>query len=403
MKYKSIFILYCSVLGLVVGSLSALFLILVNGLIHLVWNKIPEMIGSLSLYPLIVGIIGGILVGCVQTYMGAYPRTMHETIGEFKVNKKIEYKNRIGKNFISALIVLAFGASLGPEAALSSILGGLISWVGDQMKWNLARKNQLVELSLGAMMAAVFRAPFVGISEKIEIDVKQSQIKNKWNKIILYGITAFFGFLGFKFINGLFPKETVFEIRVMSIDWDIHGLLIYLPCVILGLLFGYFFLYLEKETDKLAQFIKNPFVLSISAGVLIGVFGIISPYFLFSGEHEIFPLSVEYERFSILFLLFLGIGKALLTNICFSFGWRGGKIFPAIFSSASIGLAAAQLLPYMPGLTVGIVVASSVTIIMKQPLVTAAVLFFLLPIQFFPIILITCLLVRKSDLIISKK
>lgn len=135
---------------------------------------------------------------------------------------------------------------------------------------------------------------------------------------------------------------------------------------------------------------------------MIGLLGMISPYFLFSGEHELLRLSKDYREISRWFLLFLAIGKVILTNLCFAFGWRGGKIFPAIFSSATIAFTMVSFFPYTPGLIVSIVVAASVTIILKQPLVTIALLLFLFPVQFFPAIVFICYLAQYLDSRIAK-
>lgn len=121
----------------------------------------------------------------------------------------------------------------------------------------------------------------------------------------------------------------------------------------------------------------------------------LSPYFLFSGEHQLIGFSEIALDQSVNELLLLGIGKAVLTVICFSFGWKGGTIFPAIFSSTAIGFALANTFPFMPGLIVGLVVAASVTIILDQPYVTAAILLFLFPVPFFPAILMSCIAAKK--------
>lgn len=403
MKYNSIFIIYCITLGFLVGVFSAVFLLLVNFCIHFVWSVIPSNMNDFQFYPLIVGLIGGILVGVFQKYIGSYPKTMHETMHEFKQNKKIGYKNRLSKNFISAVIVLTFGASLGPEAALASLLGGMISWVGDRMKITLKRKEQLVQLSIGAMLAGVFHAPIIGLSESVEIDWKEQSFKRKWKKIVVYVVTAYFGFLGFVLTNRIFPREAVFEIRVSSISWSMDAILLYLPALLVGLLFGYAFLLMEKMSEKLASLLNKPIILALIAGLAIGVLGTISTLFLYSGEHEILSLTSNYEEYTLEFLIFLGIGKALLTNLCFSFGWRGGKIFPAIFASTALGLAFVQVFPFTPGLLIAVVVSTSVTIIFKQPILTIALLLFLLPIQLFPLVCLTCFIAKKIDNIILNK
>lgn len=84
----------------------------------------------------------------------------------------------------------------------------------------------------------------------------------------------------------------------------------------------------------------------IAAGVFLGACGLLSPYLLFSGEHYLFTFTKSGLDQSFIYLLLIGLGKTVLTNLLFAFGWRGGKIFPAIFASAAIGLSLAVVLPH---------------------------------------------------------
>ncbi|MFV0556047.1 MAG: chloride channel protein [Lactovum sp.] len=402
MKFKSVFVFYCLSMGILIGIFSALFLSLVNFLIHSVWHTIPSYL-NLPFYPLLVGLLGGLLIGLFQTKVGDYPKTMHDTLAEFKDNNKVTYTNyQIIKNFFSALIVLAFGASLGPEAALASLLGSMISWLGDRMKWTLARKEELVNLGTAAILSIIFRAPFAGLSEPLEEQYEQKSFRFNWKKLLLYGLTTASGILSFSLTSQLFPKEAVFTLRFPKVEWTREVFLLIIPALVLGFLFGHLFLIIETVTKEIAKKIEKPLILTLIAGLFIGIFAMLSPYFLYSGEHEILSFSKEASQMGTLSLLSIAIGKALLTNICFSFKWRGGKIFPAIFSSASAGFVLANLFPYTPALTIGVVVAASVTTIMKQPLVVAALLLFLFPIQFFPFILFTCLLISSLSSYLTK-
>lgn len=395
MKFDSMFIFMSSLLGIFVGMVASLFLVILNMFIHFIWVTVP---GNLewSYYPLIVGLIGGLLVGLFQKYLGDYPKTMHQTLQEFKETGSVRYKKRVGKNVLAAWIVLAFGASLGPEAALSSILGGLISWVGDKMKLTLKRREEFLNLGIGTMMATIFHAPLLGMGEALEKDTitKQSTKKN-WPKILLYGWTTLLGILGFTSINRLFPKEALFGLRFAKVNWQPEVLWLIVPALIIGVIFGILFLKLEEISEKIAKKITNKLFAAILAGALIGVAGMISPYLLFSGEHQLLSFSGSAAKESVLFLVLLALGKSLLTNICFAFGWRGGKIFPAIFASVAIGFAIITIFNYTPGLVIGIVVAASVTIILNQPIVTGALLLFLFPLQFFPAIVVACYLSGK--------
>lgn len=392
MRFSTIFVFYSCVLSLLVGIVAGTFLTITNVLTNILWASIPQKI-ALPIYPVIVGIIGGILVGIIQTRIGNYPTTMHDTLKDFKQTGRVTYRNQIAKNFFSAIVVLTFGASLGPEAALAGILGGLITWVGDHLKMTIQRKEALLKLSLGTMLAAVFRAPLAGVGEVMERGERKKTIgTKKLQRIALYAVSTGFGLIGFLAIKHLFPEESTFSLRISDgIVWKWEVVLFAPIAWIVGGLFGVLFLKLETFTDKLAARLANPMLAAIIAGILLGLFAMCSPYFLFSGEHQLLPFSRNALEQPLASLLLLGIGKAFLTNLCFSFGWRGGKIFPAIFSSTAVGFATVKFCSYMPGLLLGILVAASITIILEKPYVSTALLIFLFPLQFFPVILVSSL------------
>ncbi|MFV0559791.1 MAG: chloride channel protein [Enterococcus sp.] len=389
-KFNSIFVLYCSILGLLVGAIGALFLLVVNELIHFVWVTIPESTG-IPFYPLVIGIVGALLIGLMHSKIGEkYPKTMHDVLAEYKQTKRVAYKKEVSKNVFSSLLILALGASVGPEAALSGIIGGLITWVGDRMKLTMRKRDELVKVGIGAMISTIFHAPLAGMGEAFEDSAESYQ--HKYVKYILYGLTTAFGYVGFQLVRMIFPSEGVFAIRFSEIKWEKEILLFVIPALIIGMLFGNFFNWCEKICDNLVKNISSVYFRALIGGVVLGILGIASPYFLFSGEHQMAELTANALSYSPLFLLALGFGKSFLTHIGFATGWRGGKIFPAIFASAAVGFAFVGLVPYTPGVLVSIITTASVTIILGSPIVAITLLLFLFPIQFILVILLVAFL-----------
>ena len=108
---------------------------------------------------------------------------------------------------------------------------------------------------------------------------------------------------------------------------------------------------------------------------------------LFSGEFRIVPFSEEMLRFSVLYLLIIGIGKAVVTNLGFVMGWRGGTFFPAIFCSVAIGGALAQMLPGDPRITIAIVLTTSLMMILRNAPLVIILLMLLISVQLLPIVI----------------
>lgn len=393
-QFKLIFVLYSLLLGLLIGGLAAAFLALINLSTHLIW-QVGYSHFNHPAYPLVIGLFGGILVGLMQRSWGPYPKTMHETLSEFKQTGAVAYQHQVGKNIIAALVVLACGASLGPEAALSAIVGGLITWLGDRLKLTAHQQTLFLNMGIGAMLATIFHAPFAGVGEAIEKTPLREHCKSHFNQMLLYILTTATGLLGFTLVNQLFPKESPFALHTPTIHWTLAVWPLLILALIVGFVFGNLFLKIEQWCQWLADTIHRPVLLAVIAGICLGACGLLSPYLLFSGEHYLLTFTKSGLDQSFGYLLLIGLGKTVLTNLIFAFGWRGGKIFPAIFASAAIGLSLAVLFPYTPGLLVATVVAVSCTIIVAQPYVTATLLLFLLPLQFFPIILIACIGTHK--------
>ena len=79
-------------------------------------------------------------------------------------------------------------------------------------------------------------------------------------------------------------------------------------------------------------------------------------------------------------LLLSGILKLCITAVCLNTGWRGGHIFPIIFSGSSIGYSVASILPIDPVASVAIVTTAISSYALRKPIAIT-----LLLLMFFPL------------------
>src|SRR5699024_12452548 len=84
-------------------------------------------------------------------------------------------------------------------------------------------------------------------------------------------------------------------------------------------------------------------------------------------------------------------------------GWRGGILYPAIFSIVAVWSCTSQFIPIQPAITVSLAVVASITIILEKALLTAVLLIFLLPISLAPLIFITAYIVMLIHKFLLKK
>lgn len=163
--------------------------------------------------------------------------------------------------------------------------------------------------------------------------------------------------------------------------------------MVVGIAFGCFFVYLENSFAKLINIRLGPTMQGIIFGLTLALASLVSPDIMFSGEFRIVPFSNEALNLSVAFLILLALLKAVLTNLGFVMGWRGGTIFPAIFSSVAVGVACAMLLPGNLRVNAIVVVTASLTRILGKPILVIVLLFFLVAVELSPVIIVIALLV----------
>ncbi|MEG7759750.1 chloride channel protein, partial [Listeria monocytogenes] len=71
-------------------------------------------------------------------------------------------------------------------------------------------------------------------------------------------------------------------------------------------------------------------------------------------------------------------------------------IFPAIFTSTVMGYIATYWIDGSTGFLITVFVTACCTKIVGKPVLTASILLFIFPLQFFPFILLTAFIVNKN-------
>ncbi|MBC1435382.1 chloride channel protein [Listeria rocourtiae] len=394
MKLRLQFVLsaYGAILGAFVAILSFLFIVTINQLIGLLWNNPHDAFPNPSYWPLIICPIGGIFVGLAQKYIGTYPSEMDEVMGEFHKNGRVEYRGRIWRNIVAAIIILTFGASLGPEAALVSICAGLVTWVGDKLSFTYQERKDFTEFGIGTMLSIIFVTPFYGIVATQEKRPKIQDKKLHAQKIVIYVISIATGLLLLHYLLGLRGDSGLFVLLGQStISWQ--ELLLFIPLVFAGKYFGLIYGQFGKIVTWITKRLPhNPIILAVIGGLALGITAYFLPYMLFSGEHYFPDITSASKNMSFLLLLTIGLAKLFITKVCLGTGWRGGHIFPIIFASIITGFAFTHILPFDSIFIVAVFATASCTNILKRPLASALLVMFFFPYILWPFVFVAAYL-----------
>lgn len=360
-------LIFAPMLGAVAGF-STLAFVKVLGFIHeFLWEYLPDKIGGLTfIYILAACLLGGLLVGLSNKHFGNWPKGLDEALEDYKKTKRFDYKH-LGGGTLASFASLGFGASLGPEAALISIIGGFSTWVSDKLK---AISNVSIDGLAGAV-GAIF-SPLGGAA----IAVEETKAKTLSGKILSIAPSLLAAASGF-YLFAHFSSGGFFSFNFLPYTFASGDILWSLIVVAAACALGWIFVQFETLTAKVFAPYKNqPLVLGVIGGLCLAVLAAGSSYVLFSGHEGIQEIMDEAGELTAAFLLLSALAKILATAILLDTGWKGGKFFPLMFAGAALGLALSMLLPGiapMVGIATGI--AGVLGFVLKKPLASAVLVF----------------------------
>lgn len=391
-KFKNnlLFLLYTAVLGAIVGVIIWTFLRLMNLGIELFWDFLPSQF-SLPVYPLLICTLGGLLTGIWKRKFGDYPEELSVVLGSVKKTGRYKYSN-VFSTIVSALLPLIIGASVGPEAGLTGIIAGLCTWVGDKLKRFRREVEELTEIGLSATLGTIFRSPMFGFMEPIEAD--EEAVLPKASKIVLYFAAILSSFGVFILLNRLFG----IEVGIEGMEAESLSPLTYMyaiPLTIAGIAGGWLLFLFEKLTAALKnKFSKYTVLRATTGGVLLGIFGMLLPLTMFSGESQITQVTENMKAIGAGMLILIAVAKLLLTNICIESGLKGGHFFPVIFCGICIGCALSLVFNVSATLCAAAATTALVGHTLKKPIATVLLLMIIFPPGMIPIMLFSAIAAR---------
>lgn len=357
--------LLLSLPAVAIGIASSLILIVVmkiaSALQNLLWQRLPGTLGIAQDSPLwIIGVLTltGIAVGLVirfsQGHAGPDPAC------EPLIGAPVPPSALPG--LIVALILgLAGGVSLGPEHPIMTVNIALAVAIGARLLPRVNRMEWTILASAGTI-GALFGTP-VAAALIFSQTLNGSSEVPLWDRLFAPLMAAAAGAL----TTGLFfhPHFSlpIAHYGQMEMTDILSGAIVAAIAIAAGMIA----VWCLPRLHAMMHQIKNPVLMLGVGGFILGILGVIGgPVSLFKGLDEMQQM-VANQAFSTSDYFLLAVIKLAALVVAAASGFRGGRIFPAVFVGVALGLMLHEHVPAVPAaITVSCAILGIVLVVTRD-------------------------------------
>lgn len=365
------------VYGGIAGLVAALTFTGMTALQSVVWDTGAQLFGTNTTLQIVTTILlGGALLIVLDR---AAPSEDLQTLLRQSGDPAGLPRRAILTTALAAIVAVAFGGAVGPEAGIVAVVAQLSTIVAHLIGEDVAMRRTIGEAgSAGALGGFYGSPPGAAAIDGDELGPR---------KVLQLG-AGFAGFFAFLAFMRLTPDTGGATITLPAVD------LPYVDPWLIGIavvaaLAGLLFRGLHHAIDGAVSRIRRPWIVIALGTVLFAALAAVVPLVRFSGHHELHDLQVLTEAGDWSTLLVVAIAKIAALTLCLVSGWRGGEFFPLVFIGAAIGGAVAVL---VPGLEIGAAMATGMAattaVGWKRPLAVLLILILLVDVPMaFPLLI----------------
>jgi len=350
-------LLLLSIPALLIGVLSAFSLWLLDELADVLqkalWTALPGAIGVdgasgwwIFLVLTVTGAAVGLVVWLVPGHAG--PDSATTELVTTPLPPAV-----VPSLALAAVLGLAGGVSLGPENPIIAINAGLLVALVARL-WKRVPTELVLLMAASATIGAMFGTPVAAALVFTGIVAAAPGGGALWDRLFLPLVAAAAGSETMTLLSH--PQFGVPMPAYTDVHWPdvVAAFVIATVAALLGVLGAWAFPAVHRAFHSL----RNPLLVSLAGGVVLGILGVIGgPVTLFKGLTQMGELIHNRADYSAVQLLVIVLVKVAALLVAASAGFRGGRVFPAVFIGAAIGLLASAL---VPGIPLPVAVASGV-------------------------------------------
>jgi H+/Cl- antiporter ClcA len=265
---------------------------------------------------------------------------------------------------VVSAVSLMGGASLGPEKALGSTVGGAAAWISKRRRLS---EDQIATNTFSGFAAAyggLLSSPVIVVMFILELARPGGK---RFTRILVNSVVAssvsfgiYFAIAGSVFLDLYAVPKYTFESWQMLVG---AALGVMAAVLVMGVV-----LVVAIMTKAFTQ-VKVPRVVKpIIGGVIFGLVGVALPLTMFTGSDQLATVLAQAPALGTGLILAMVVGKTLAFAASSASGFVGGPIFPALFIGGTAGVAVNLLIPGIPlGLAFTCMMASVLGALVSAP------------------------------------
>ncbi|WP_291056991.1 ion channel protein [Herbiconiux sp.] len=341
-------LLRLSIPAILVGVVSALILFAVDEISGLaedgIWTTLPAALGidpSAGWWIFGVLSVTGLVVGLILLLVPGHGGRDSATTELIAPPLPLKALPSLA---LVAVIGLAGGVSLGPENPIIAINTGILVALLARL-WPAIPPNLVVMLAASATIGALFGTPVAAALIFTGVVGTLGGEGALWDKLFLPLLAAAAGSLTMALL-----AHPSLAVPLPAYD-SIAGIDLLSAAVIaavaagLGIAAASVFPALHGAFRML----RNPVFYVTLGGILLGILGAVGgPITLFKGLQQTGELAMNRADYSAGQLALIVAVKLVALVIAAAAGFRGGRIFPAVFIGTAVGVLANALIPSIP-------------------------------------------------------
>jgi H+/Cl- antiporter ClcA len=355
--------LVAGVYGAAAGMIAAAVLGAMQGLEAVLWAGEPS---ALRIFLTILA--GGALIAGLRRIDGGQEDDLAAQLRQAGDPSAFHWR-RSALLAAMAILAVAFGGAIGPEAGTLAVVSELSAIVSLAIARSAADRQFIGEVGAAAALGGLYGSP-PGGTLLAEPAAEGPQTEPKAHQILLF-LAAVAGLAGFLLAaKVLLPGGGMRVHLPPAAAPDAPGGMVaaVIPATFGGLA-GLAFVLLLPRVQALLARLGGVEVQTLAGSAGFAALAAAFPILRFSGHHEIEAMLGWAGSASMPQLLGLAALKVLCLTLCLASGWRGGAIFPLIFVGAAAGSSVLAFVPALDPTVASLAgITAAATVGMGKPL-----------------------------------